>query len=156
VYEMVIWATDGSAEADAALEEALSLATLTGGHVLAVHCDQRLNGGAYGFPVRTDENDPRAKIRRQVEKLRHEGADIELVIRKSHCEAADVVAAIAAEHDADLIVCSTRGLGSLAGAFLGSFTQRLLHVTPCPVLAVAGTKGRRPAVDEAEHEAAHV
>jgi nucleotide-binding universal stress UspA family protein len=136
MYETVIWATDGSDGADAALEEALRLASLSGGHLLAVHCDQRLNGRAGGWPALADEDDLRLKIRRQVDELKADGVNIDLVIRPSHREAADTVAAAAVELDADAIVCGTRGVSAFAGAFLGSFTQRLLHIAPCPVLAV--------------------
>jgi nucleotide-binding universal stress UspA family protein len=136
MYRTIIWATDGSDGADLALREALTLASLTRGHIVAVHCDQRLNGRAAQWPVLPDENDQRSKIIRKVGGLEEDGVDIELVIRRSHHEAADVVAAAAAELRGDIIVCGTRGHGALSAAFLGSFTQRLLHVAPCPVLAV--------------------
>ena len=51
-------------------------------------------------------------------------------------EPADLIADVAHESDADLIVVGTRGHGRVAGMLLGSVTQRLLHVAPCPVLAV--------------------
>jgi len=136
MYTTIIWATDGSVGAGAALGEALALASLTRGHIIAVHCDQRLSGRAAGWPVVADEDDQRSKIIRKVEGLADDGVDIELVMRRSHHEAADVVAAAAAELGGDIIVCGTRGHGALAAAFLGSFTQRLLHIAPCPVLAV--------------------
>ena len=136
MYRTIVWATDGSDGAEAALSEALVLASLTGGHIFAVHCDQRLSGRAAGWPVVPDEDDQRSKIIRKVEELAEDGVDIELVMRRSHHEAADVVAAVAAELGGDLIVCGTRGRGALAAAFLGSFTRRLLHIAPCPVLAV--------------------
>ena len=136
MYDMIIWATDGSERADVALAEALDLAELSGGHVVAVHCDQRLNGRAAAWPMLPDEDDLRIKIRRQVDRLRNSGVNVDIVVRRSHREAADVVAGIAAELDADLVVCGTRGLGALSGAFLGSFTQRLLQIAPCPILAV--------------------
>lgn len=139
MYETIIWSTDGSAEADLALEEALRLAALSGGHIVAVHCDQRLDGRAMGLPVLPDEADRKVKIRRQVDELSADGGDIDVVVRKSRREAADVVAETAAELAADVIVCGTRGLGTFSGAFLGSFTLRLLHVAPCPVLAVRTT-----------------
>ena len=150
MYETLIWATDGSDGADLALDEALHLAELSGGRIVAVHCDQRLNGRAMGWPALPDEEDRRIKIRRQVAELTATGVDIEVVIRKSHREAADIVAAIAAELGGDVIVCGTRGQGALAGAFLGSFTQRLLHVAPCPVLAVSEREAKRSATRKRE------
>lgn len=135
MYDTVLWATDGSDGADAALEEALRLVGLSGGRLIAVHCDHRLNGQPGGWSGRV-EDDPRGRIRNTVDELHDDGCDVELVIRRSRREAADTVAELAAELAADLIVCGTRGLGAFSGAFLGSFTQRLLHIAPCPVLAV--------------------
>jgi len=53
----------------------------------------------------------------------------------------------------DIIVCGTRGLGAFAGAFLGSFTQRLLHVAPCPILAVPERARTATASDREQAEA---
>jgi nucleotide-binding universal stress UspA family protein len=136
MYETIIWAADGSPASEVALEEARRLAEDMGGRIVAVHCDQRLNGRAGGWPALADEDDARLRIVRVVEELEADGVPVELVMRRSHHEAADVVASIAAEAGADVIVCVTRGRTPLAGAFLGSFTVRLLHVAPCPVLAV--------------------
>jgi len=36
----------------------------------------------------------------------------------------------------DLVVVGTRGHGRVAGMLLGSVTQSLLQVAPCPVVAV--------------------
>ena len=153
-YKTIVWATDGSDGAETALDEALRLAALSGGQIHAVHCDQRLNGRAGGWPALPDEDDRRVTIRRRVERMRAEGVPVELQIRTSHREAADTVADIAKDLGADVIVCGTRGLGALSGVLLGSFTQRLLHVAPCPVLAV-GPRGRlTAAAHETETEAA--
>ena len=149
MYKTIIWAADGSEGANSALREALTLARLTRGHIIALHCNQRLNGRAAAWPKLADEDDVRKQIAQKVYELEHDGVDIELVVRRSHREAPDVVAAAAAELGGDVIVCGTRGFGAFAGAFLGSFTQRLLHVAQCPVVAVpercveTGTSKRR-------------
>jgi nucleotide-binding universal stress UspA family protein len=40
-----------------------------------------------------------------------------------------------------VIVVGTRGRTPLAGLVLGGVTQRLLHIAPCPVLAVPPEHG---------------
>lgn len=135
MYKTVIWATDGSDGADAALVEARRLVDPRG-RIVAAHCDQRLNGRAAAYPVLADEDDRRSKIREQVAQLVREGFDSDLVVRRTHEQPAEAIAAVAREADAEVIVCGTRGHRAFAGAFLGSFTQHLLPIAPCPVLAV--------------------
>lgn len=139
MYTKVIWATDGSDHAEAALREALRL-TSPGGRIIAVHCDQRMTGRAGASPVIADEEDVLAAVRKRVQLLASDGVPIELVVRRSHSEPADVVAAVAEELDADVIVCGTRGHGALAGAVVRSFGHRLLHVARCPVVVVPGVE----------------
>jgi nucleotide-binding universal stress UspA family protein len=149
MYETIIWATDGSDGADAALDEALRLAELSGGRIVAVHCDRRLTGRAMGWPALADEDERLAKIQRQVAELNDNGVAIDLAIRRSHREPDDMVASTTRQVGGDVIVCGTRGFSAFAGVFLGSFTQRLLHVAPCPVLAVPCREKAKP---QSEHE----
>jgi nucleotide-binding universal stress UspA family protein len=44
----------------------------------------------------------------------------------------------AKEDVADLIITGSRGHSAWAGAALGSVSQRILHLAPCPVLVVPG------------------
>ena len=136
MYRTLIWATDGSEQADAALEEARRLAELTAARIVAVHCDQYLVGRAGGASFFADEEERRAKIRAQVSALRSAGLDVDLVVRRTHESPARVIAEIAESVDADFVVCGTRGLGAFSGALLGSVAQRLLHTAPCAIVAV--------------------
>jgi nucleotide-binding universal stress UspA family protein len=135
-YTTIIWATDGSPGADDALAEAVKLAELGDGHIVALHCDQRLNGRSGGWHALAGETDRRLAIRDQVDELQAQDVRIELLVKRTRQEAADTVAEVATELGADLVVCGARGLGTLAGVLLGSFTQRLLQISPCPVLVV--------------------
>lgn len=136
MYETLIWATDGSDGADAALREALRLSELGGGRIVAVHCDQRLLGRAGAWPAYADEEERELRIRKQVAELAGAGVDIDLIVRRSHSEPANVIVSVADELEADAIVCGTHGRSALSGALLGSVAHALLHVARCPVLVV--------------------
>jgi nucleotide-binding universal stress UspA family protein len=135
MYETVIWATDGMEGADWALVAALELATASNGRIVAVHVDQRLTGRAGGWPVLPDESELFARIHEQVDALAAR-VPTQLVVRRTHHEPAAMIAAVAEELDADVIVCGTHGRTALGGAVLGSVAHALLHVAPCPVLVV--------------------
>jgi nucleotide-binding universal stress UspA family protein len=137
MFRKIIWATDGSADADRALPFATELAKLSGAEILAVHADEHFAGGrSSGEPVLTDEPELVAKIRGQVTRLRKDGFTAALELVHGVDRAADQIAEIARETGADAIVVGTRGRGPIAGALLGSITQQLLHDAPCPVLVV--------------------
>ena len=140
----VIWATDGSDNADAALAFATRFAAPESDVVIALHCQEVLAGIGPGFAPVEEQVEVEEKIRRQVKTLRGEGFDAKIVVlRGPIAEAAFMIADFAAETGADVIVVGTRGRGPLAGAIAGSVTQQLLHVAPCPVLAVPGSRPRR-------------
>jgi nucleotide-binding universal stress UspA family protein len=141
MFKTILWATDGSETADRALPYAKALAE-GDGKLVAVHCRELIIGGrGGGYPVLADEDELEAKIHRQVEELRAEGLDAsEQVITAAGAGSAHVIADAARESGADLIVVGTRGHAPVAGLLVGSVTQRLLHVAPCPVLVIPGGK----------------
>ena len=66
MYSSILWATDGSPHADAALQEALTLLE-PGGQIIAFHCDQRLVGSHMGGDsVLLDEPDRLTHVDEQV------------------------------------------------------------------------------------------
>lgn len=139
MFKQILWATDGSEFADRALELAKSLASQDGASLVVLHSIEHLAGpGARGaFPEAADEDERQQKISAQVKELSEAGLNVRLqLIHGGTTGAAHTIAAAAKEAGADLIVVGTRGHTALAGLLLGSVTQRLLHIAPCPVLAV--------------------
>lgn len=137
MYKSIVWATDGSENADAALEQVRMLAEAGRSQVRAVHVKELMVGRAAGYPVRADADEIEKKIRSQVQELGQAGIDADLlVVEAAAGGAAHQVADAAKEGEADLIIVGTRGHGPVAGLLLGSVTHRLLHVAPCPVLAI--------------------
>jgi nucleotide-binding universal stress UspA family protein len=139
MYKKVMWATDGSESADRALQHAKALAAEGGGPLTVVYCEEFTLPGKGGgsLPVHANEDEIQAKIDRQVAELSSDGPGATL--RKTTSKvggAAHAIADIATQEQTDLIVVGTRGHTALSGLLVGGVTQRLLHIGPCPVLAV--------------------
>jgi nucleotide-binding universal stress UspA family protein len=135
-WKTIVWATDGSPESDAALDEALRLNGAPPDRLVAVHCDQRMVGRAGSWPAYADEEKVIDRIRKRVAGLRSDGLKVNLVIRASYHDPSEVVATVASEFGADVIVAGTRGYGGISAAFHGSVSRALLHTARCPVLVV--------------------
>jgi nucleotide-binding universal stress UspA family protein len=137
MFKVIIWATDGSSGAEQALPYAKGLAQADGARLIVVHVKEIMVGRTGGYPIKIDEDQVQAAILKQVEDLKQEGFDATLQMANVAAGgAAHVIAEIADDAGADLIVAGTRGYGPLAGLVLGSVTHRLLHVAHCPVLVV--------------------
>jgi nucleotide-binding universal stress UspA family protein len=144
MFKRVIWATDGSEAADRAMPTARTLAAESGTPVLVVYCEEFTLPGKGGgsYPIYANEEDIEAKIQHQVSELSSDGVKATLEIARSRVGgAAHTLADVAEREQADVIVVGTRGRTALAGLLLGSVTQRLLHIAPCPVLAVPASNG---------------
>jgi nucleotide-binding universal stress UspA family protein len=137
MFTTIIWASDGSDSADRALPTALDLAADTNAKLIVVHADEILGGRSGNVPLLADEDELKSKLASKVNELVESGVDATFrVIHGINKHPADLIADVARDTEADVIVVGTRGHGRIAGMLLGSVTQRLLHVSPCPVLAV--------------------
>ena len=136
MFKVIIWTTDGSSGAEQALPFLKSLAQAYSARLIVVHVNEFPGPGGLGGV----EDEVQAAIRRQVEDLKQEGLDAKLQLADVMAGgAAHVIAEIATDKGADLIVAGTRGLGTLSGLLLGSVTHRLVQIAPCPVLVVPPT-----------------
>ncbi|HKN64352.1 MAG TPA: universal stress protein [Gaiellaceae bacterium] len=136
MFKTIVWATDGSELADAALEQVLELARHHGSRIVAVHANELLTGRLGGAPALADELDLEAKIGRQVAQLRSDGFDATLEVRSGSRDAAALIAETAEDVDADLVVVATHGHGGFTAAILGSVARALTHKAGRPVLVV--------------------
>jgi nucleotide-binding universal stress UspA family protein len=142
MYKKVMWATDGSEAAGKAMPHAKSLASEANGELVIVHCEELIAPGprAGRYPVHADEPDIKTKIEREAAELKNQGLDVSVrLLATGAAGTAQAIAEAAREVQAEVIVVGTRGHTALGGLLLGSVTQRLLHLTPCPVLAVPST-----------------
>jgi nucleotide-binding universal stress UspA family protein len=136
MFKNVVLALDGSESSDDALAYATRLSLEHGSKLHVVHVVEVMVGRVRGT-LRVNEREIKAKIREQVDELAQAGLYAELEFRSAmvgHC--GNVIADIATEREADVIVTGSRGHSGFAGMLLGSVTQRLLHLADCPVLVI--------------------
>jgi nucleotide-binding universal stress UspA family protein len=136
MFKVIIWATDGSSQAERALPFAKNLAQANGARLIVVHAREIMAGRSAG-PVHLDEDQVQAALGKQVADLKQQGLATTLQMGEVMAGgAAEVIADIADKEGADLIVTGTRGHGTLTGLLVGSVTHRLIQIAHCPVLVV--------------------
>ena len=150
----IIWATDGSDLADHALAVLRDLAKswTARPRVVAVHIDQRWTGREMNVPKLAGEDDLVSKIQSQIQALEAEGFATGFELRHAHRmeDEAGLIATVAGEVNAQMIVVGTHGHGRFVGALLGSVGQGLPHSAPCPVLIVPPVGDKQPTGEAAE------
>ncbi len=138
MFTHMLCATDASDNGDRALDYAARLAGEQGAELHIVHVVERLAAGrAAGQLAHVDEPERYNTLQQRASEISARG--IKTTLHKAYANVggiAECVSRIARDNNVNLIVVGTRGHSALVGAVLGSVTQRLLHVAPCPVLAV--------------------
>jgi nucleotide-binding universal stress UspA family protein len=136
MYTTILWATDGSPEADGALREALELLE-PGGTLVAFHCNQRFVGAHIGGEsVALDEAERQQRIATQVRDLRHDGVNVNYLVESTHHDPAHEIRAAASNLDVDAIVCGTTSPHGLNALLNGSVAARILKHSTVPVIVV--------------------
>lgn len=136
MFKKIIWASDASVTTERLLPVVTRLAESTGAVVVVAHVQENLT--LAGIPLITEDHRALDEaLRVIVDGLQQQGLQAELALGESRGgHAAEVIADLARESGADLIVAGSHNKGALAGLFLGGFTSHLLTVAPCPVLVV--------------------
>ena len=148
MFKKILCATDGSPDAERALHLASTLAADAGTAIDVVHVVEYFPAGRVaGAATRVDEPEVRKRVEEQVA-----AAGVKCVIHMPHTAAGQTarrIALLSEELGSDVIVVGTRGHSAIAGAVLGSVTQRLLHEASCPVIAVPPVRNAASVTDEA-------
>ncbi|REF01003.1 universal stress protein [Thermomonospora umbrina] len=143
-YSTILVGTDGSNSSFRAVDKAAGLAADTGATLVlatAYHpmsekqrqnASDRLGDLAYKVQGSTPAEDALRAARARAVAA---GAK-DIVEVAVEGDAVDVLAKVAKEKAADLVVVGNRGLNSLAGRLLGSVPANLSHRSPCDVLIV--------------------
>jgi nucleotide-binding universal stress UspA family protein len=136
VLKTVAVGLDGSNGARQALPFAVELAKRDGAKLVLVHVEEDIAGEG-GGPIRLNEDEIQAEIKRLAAELAAEGLETQVSMTNVFLGGpAPAIAKLADEADADLIVVGTRGQSTIVGVVLGSVAQRLLHLAHQPVLVV--------------------
>ena len=142
MFKSIVWANDGSDHAERARPFVMELAKEGGATVTIVHVVERVEGsGGVGPTRRADEGQVQEHLRQVAAEFSEQGISASVQIEGDvGARPAHELARIARAIGADLIVTGTRGRTAIGGLLVGSVTQRLLHISPCPVLVVPGSK----------------
>jgi nucleotide-binding universal stress UspA family protein len=134
---MLVVGYDGSDGADAALDEAISLAVALGEGLVVAFAAQppgRGIGDEYRSHLEALEERGREVTVAAIARAGGAGVTAEAVVADR--KVVDLLLDLADEHSARAIVVGTYGESPLRGAVLGSTPHKLLHLSKVPVLAV--------------------
>ncbi len=141
----ILVATDGSEDADRAIDYAARRAKDAGAELLIVNVV-----GGYGLPDKVwmaFTNDQSVLLKELLEsqsaeiltaardRARKAGAGT-ILLESRRGEVAQTIIAIAQEKKADAIVVGKRGAGRVEGALLGSVSQKLVVLSPLPLTVI--------------------
>lgn len=139
--KQIVVAVDGSEGARIALETAVELASGYGATLAAVYARHRspsFVGSPYAQQTLSEElRKAHAALAQATAVAERAGATIETEDLEG--DPADVILEFARNRSAGLIVVGSRGLGTVAGALLGSVSSKVVHHADRPVLVA-----RRP------------
>jgi nucleotide-binding universal stress UspA family protein len=140
VIQRVIAAVDGSDPSLKAVRMAAEVARRFGAGLTLLHVVPRLllPPDVYGLTIATVEKEHRAYAERVLDAARAaiQGPDLECSVEVLFGSPAECIAERAGAPDVGLVVVGSRGHGAVARVFLGSVSDRLVHICSRPVLVV--------------------
>lgn len=129
----IVVGTDFSPASERALEVAMDLASAFGAKLSLVHAFE----APYPYPVPLPPEHRRelhARLEARCAELRMRHRDVEAILREG--EPWTAIVTFAVESGAGMIVVGTHGRRGLSHVFLGSVAERVVRLSPVPVMAV--------------------
>ncbi len=140
MIQRVLAAVDGSDPSLKAVRMAAEVARRFGSKLTLIHVVPRLllPPDVYGLTIATVEKEHRAYAEGVLDGALTaiEGPDLEASTRVLFGPPAECIAEEATAPDVGLVVVGSRGHGAVARMFLGSVSDRLVHICSKPVLVV--------------------
>ena len=133
----IVIATDGSPEAEVAVEEGIALAEEVGAKLTFVYVRSALPllGEPYYQRELSDQlRHGRTALDAALERAAERGVEAEAEILEGNV--ADAISTLAQRRAADLIVAGSRGHGALTSVLLGSVSRGLVERSAVPVMIV--------------------
>jgi nucleotide-binding universal stress UspA family protein len=135
----IVVATDLGGQAEAALEYARKLATYYGARIVLAHgLDPMEYAAVDAVPgsVLSHMTEAARKVLDQLAgELLREGIHSHSEVRQG--TVAEMLVDVARQYEAGLIVIGTKGMEGAGPVVVGAIAERLVRLSPCPVLAVA-------------------
>ena len=136
----ILVAVDGSEPSLKAARMAADIALRFGAKLTLVHVVPKLllPPDVYGLTIAEVEKEHRAYADRLLERAVEAIEEPSIAIETSvlYGAPAEAIAEAGAAGDVGMIVIGSRGHGAVARMFLGSVSDRLVHISPKPVLVV--------------------
>jgi nucleotide-binding universal stress UspA family protein len=140
MFKRILVAVDGSEPSLKAVRMAAEVAQRFGARLTLVHVVPKLllPPDVYGLTIAAVEKEHRAYADAILEKARGaiESAALEVGSTVLFGAPAEALAEEAAAPDIGMVVIGSRGHGAVARVILGSVSDRLVHISPKPVLVV--------------------
>jgi nucleotide-binding universal stress UspA family protein len=146
MFKTILIPTDGSTLSSKAVQEAVRLAKLTGGKLVALHVYPKFAGSPYGtFGPSEDviEIAHKRQHKAEAEKIFAgirktavgEGISVDAVVAESDDVHKQIIA-VAKRKKCDLICMASHGRRGISGVLLGSETHKVLTHSALPVLVL--------------------
>jgi nucleotide-binding universal stress UspA family protein len=143
----ILFTTDFSPTAEAALPYALAIARCYGSKIFVAHCVRP--GPIVGIPMEpaaVDLNfnwqDGESKMTEFHRRNLMQGVPYETILRQGQIW--DVVSATIQRNEINLVVLGTHGRSGIKKLLLGSDAEQIFRLAPCPVLTVGPRAARNP------------